>query len=61
MREDIQKYIKEAYQWYEEDCSGVIPDAEDIAECACEFIEEDSGIELSDKEYNYILKMVKGE
>jgi len=54
------KYIKEAYRYYEKETS-ICPDAEDIAEDVALSIENEFGINVTDKQFKEILKEIAGE
>lgn len=58
-KKQFTKYIKLAYKDYEGD--NYIPDSEDIIQLVCNIIEDETGIELSDKAIKQLTKEVTGE
>lgn len=56
--EQVERYIKEVWEWYRKNFSNYIPDDEDIIDTVMEFIEEDTGLE---PDYESIAKIVRGE
>lgn len=58
-KKQFTKYTKLAYKDYEYD--NYIPDSEDIINLVCDIIEDETGIELSDKAFKQLTKEVTGK
>jgi len=58
-KKQFTKWIKLAYKDY--DLFNYVPDSEDIINLVCDMIEDETGIELSDKAFKQLTKEVTGE
>jgi hypothetical protein len=58
---ELKTYIKEAYKFFEVNHPNLCVTSEEIADCVCDFIEDDFGIELDQNEYDKILKEIEGK